>query len=66
MLTSKFALEKYKFFPYIAWGLVFGFSIFVYTIVQDLRAVSSELSTTSQRLEYFITNPEAITDQNSR
>lgn len=63
MLQSKHSLERHPFFPYIAWTLVLGFSLFVYTIVQDLRAVTAELSETATRLEAQAnTPPDQITD----
>jgi len=51
MLQSKHSLERHPFFPYIAWTVVVGFSLFVYTIVQDLQEISRELGETATRLE---------------
>lgn len=63
MLQSKHSLERHKFFPIIAWAVVFGFSLFVYTIVQDLQRTSHELSETTTRLEAQLkVAPEEITD----
>lgn len=63
MLQSKHSLERHRFFPFIAWAVVFGFSLFVYTIVQDLRSTSRELSETTTRLEAQLqVTPEEITD----
>ncbi|MFN3188104.1 MAG: hypothetical protein ACK42D_00960 [Candidatus Paceibacteria bacterium] len=63
MLQSKHSLERHRFFPYIAWTMVIGFSIFVYTIVQDLRKTSRELGETAARLEARVnTPPQEITD----
>ncbi len=63
MLQSKHSLERHKFFPIIAWVVVLGFSLFVYTIVQDLRRTSQELSETTTRLEAQLkVAPEEITD----
>ncbi len=60
---SKHALEKHRFFPYIAWTLVIGFAFFVYTIVIDLKETSLELSETTARLEMQAkTAPEDLTD----
>lgn len=64
-MQSRMSLERYKIFPYIAWALVIGFALFVYSIVQDLRAASSELQTAATRLEIKAnTDPEGITDFN--
>jgi len=63
MMQSKQALERHKFFPYIAWALIIGFSLFVYTIVQDLRKTTSELQSVATRLELHANTPaEEITD----
>jgi hypothetical protein len=63
MLQSKHSLERHRFFPYIAWAVVLGFSLFVYTIVQDLKRTSQELSETTTRLEAQLkVRPEEITD----
>lgn len=48
---SKKALEKHPLFPYIAWVLVFCFSVFVFTIVQDLKRTADQLSQYSNNLE---------------
>jgi len=63
MLQSKHSLERHKFFPFIAWVMVIGFSLFVYTIVQDLHRTSQELGQTASRLEAQLqVAPEEITD----
>jgi len=63
MLQSNKSLEGHKFFPFVAWTLVIGFALFVYTIVQDLRQTSRELSETASRLEARAnTSPDQITD----
>jgi hypothetical protein len=40
---TKFALEKYKAFPYVAWGLVFSFSFFVFHLTQTLVQATNDL-----------------------
>ncbi|MCA9367961.1 hypothetical protein KC887_06925 [Candidatus Kaiserbacteria bacterium] len=45
------ALENFRIFPYIAWGLVVGFCFFVYTITQDLKDVTKSLETQTQWLQ---------------
>ncbi len=63
MMQSKHAIERHRFFPYVAWFLVIGFSLFVYAVIKDLRAVSAELQETSMRLEMQAkTAPEDIED----
>ena len=44
-------LESHKLFPYVAWGIVFLFSFFVYTLVTDLQAVAGELAEKNQGLK---------------
>jgi len=62
-MQSKRALESYKVFPIIAWTLVIGFSIFVYTLVQELQATTTELAIISDRLEEQAnTPPNELTD----
>lgn len=61
MLRSKHSLERHKFFPIIAWTVVVGFSLFVYTIAQDLQTTSRELGETTTRLEKQLrTPPEGV------
>lgn len=45
------SLEGLKVFPIIAWTILFLFSYFVYSMVLELRAVSAELRTSTERLE---------------
>ena len=57
------ALEAYKIFPYVAWGLTVVFALFVYNIAQELQDVSTELQAQTQQLQVFInTPPEKIED----
>lgn len=48
---SKFALEKYRIFPYVAWGIVVGFSVFVFYLAQTLAQATNELRDTRNYLE---------------
>lgn len=41
----KRSLEGLKIFPYVAWGLMFGFAFFVYNITTELQDVTAELRT---------------------
>ena len=50
-LKNDKALENFRVFPYIAWGLVFSFAFFVYTITVDLKEVAADLKSQSDRLE---------------
>lgn len=38
------ALESFKIFPYLAWGLMMGFAFMVYSITQKLEAVAEQLN----------------------
>jgi hypothetical protein len=49
--TGERTLEKYKFFPYIAWALCIGFALFVYNLVLDLQATTMALTTTTTSYE---------------
>lgn len=51
MLKSKHAVEGYKFFPFIAWGLVIFFAIFVYSLAVELRVISENLRQSAMHLE---------------
>jgi hypothetical protein len=63
MMRSKHSLERHPFFPYIAWTIVIGFALFVYTIVQDLLVISAEIGESSAWLEARATTPPSqITD----
>lgn len=44
----KFTLEKHKFFPYVAWVLVFGFAFFTYTLVSALQKSYADLGESTQ------------------
>ena len=50
------ALEKYKIFPFIAWGLVIGFTYFVYTITVDLQEAVSDLGVQTELLKDAVDN----------
>jgi len=39
------ALESYKVFPYVAWTVTIGFTLFVYGIAVKLQAVANNLET---------------------
>lgn len=49
--TGERTLEKYKIFPYIAWALFIGFSLFVYSLVMELQATAESLATSSASYE---------------
>jgi len=56
------SLEGLKVFPIIAWTILFLFSYFVYSMVLELRAVSAELRTSTERLERAVAeDPSMIT-----
>jgi hypothetical protein len=45
------ALESYKIFPILAWVLVIGFALFVYTIATDLKDTAQRLGAQADLLE---------------
>jgi hypothetical protein len=50
-------LESFKIFPYVAWGLTFLFTLFVYNIALELQAVASELQKQTQSLQEKVNTP---------
>lgn len=54
---SRFALEKNRLFPTIAWTVCIGFTVFVYMIVQDLKESTKELESATNRLEHLLSQP---------
>jgi len=54
--TGKRTLEGSKVFPYAAWALVIGFSVFVYQIVADFNAVAVDLQVRNDALESTLTS----------
>ena len=40
----KHTLEEHKIFPIVAWVAVIGFAVFTYTLANNLRETSGELS----------------------
>lgn len=44
---GEMSLEKYRFFPIVAWLIFIGFALFVYNITIELRDVSNALSSSS-------------------
>ncbi len=60
---SKRALEQYRIFPFIAWGLVIGFSLFVYSLTTELTATQAELAERTAVVKSRTTiDPASITD----
>ena len=55
---TKFALEKYRAFPYVAWAIVFGFAFFVlqltFHVASAMRDMSAEA--TAMTTQYNYTN----------
>ena len=49
--AGKRSLEAYKIFPYVAWGLVFGFAFFVYNIVTELQDTTAQLQQQTKALQ---------------
>ena len=48
---GKRSLEAYKIFPYVAWGLTFGFALFVYNIVTQLQDITVQLQAQTNALQ---------------
>lgn len=60
---SKRSLEQYRIFPYIAWALVGGFAIFVYTLTVQLSSATTTLEASTKQLEARANqDPTTITD----
>lgn len=49
---TEHALEKSRIFPYLAWSLVIGFIIFVYTLILELDAEITQLQETMSAREH--------------
>ena len=61
------ALESYKIFPFIAWGITLGFAFFVYTIAMDLKDTAQQLGAKADALEQKAKTPAGeITDFDSK
>jgi hypothetical protein len=43
-VTGERTLEKYKVFPYVAWALFIGFSLFVYSLVLELQSTAQAIA----------------------
>ena len=54
---QKFTLEKSRFFPYIAWAVVIGFTIFVGTLTIQLQDSLTELEKATQHTNSSLTPP---------
>jgi hypothetical protein len=50
-MLKDLSLERLRVFPYIAWGLVIGFSLFVYSLVINLNEATAELKATAMANE---------------
>ncbi len=44
-------LESSKFFPYVAWALVIGFSLFTYSLVMRVNDELTDISESVSRVE---------------
>ena len=62
---GKRSLEAYKLFPYVAWGLVVGFSLFVYSIITNLQATTAQLQQQTSALEAKVSaDPRTVDFEN--
>ena len=53
-------LEEYRWFPYVAWTLSIGFSIFVGFLAIELRNTAASIEQSSLNLEQRIKAVEAM------
>ncbi|MCA9357335.1 hypothetical protein H6784_02685 [Candidatus Nomurabacteria bacterium] len=53
-LKNEKALENYRVFPFIAWGLVIIFALFVYNIARELKEVTTSLQTQADYIQHKI------------
>ena len=51
------ALEAYKIFPFVAWGLTVVFAFFVYNITMELKAITESLEAQSKALQIKVNTP---------
>ena len=51
------ALEAYKIFPFITWGLTVVFAFFVYNITMELKAVTESLQAQTDALQAKVNTP---------
>lgn len=57
------ALEAYKIFPYVAWGLTVVFAFFVYNITMELKSITESLEAQADALQIKVNTPvNEITD----
>lgn len=52
-------LESYKIFPIIAWVLIIGFALFVYSIAVDLKQTADQLGAQADLLQKNARTPAA-------
>jgi|GEM_PF-1078893 hypothetical protein len=62
---GKRSLEAYKIFPYVAWGLILGFTFFVYNLVTDLQDTTSQLQKQTNALQQQVSSDLRTTDFDS-
>lgn len=56
-LKNEKALENFRIFPFVAWGLVIIFALFVYKIALDLKVVTEDLQAQTKFLQEKIGTP---------
>lgn len=60
---TKFALEKYRAFPYVAWAIVFGFAFFVLQLTFHVASAMRDMSAEATLLTTQVRVPvQSITD----
>jgi hypothetical protein len=63
--TGKRSLEGYKIFPYVAWGLMLGFTVFVYNLVTDLQDATAQLQKQTTALQQQVATDPRTADFDS-
>jgi len=57
------ALETYKIFPFVAWGITLAFAFLVYDITMELKDAVQDLQVQTQYLQDRVNTPvEHISD----
>lgn len=60
--TGKRSLERYAIFPYVAWGLIAGFALFVYDLANTLEENSTLLQERTTELHTKIQKDPQMVD----
>lgn len=58
---QKFTLEKSRVFPYAAWSVILGFTLFVFHLTLNLQAAVTDLQRSTDELEAAVHAPPHAT-----